>query len=64
MKFNNEGFVYIRSMNREQAQAFILFLLSERQRHLDDVKIIDKRIGQAAKRFGLTVTPLEEMEAE
>ena len=64
MRFNKKGFVVISSMNKDQEIAFILFLLTERQRHLDDVKVCDERIEKAAKRHGLTVTPQGEVGEE
>ena len=57
MKINKMGFVNINSMNYDQTIAFILFLIKEKERHLDDIKKCEERMDKAAKRFNLTITP-------
>lgn len=53
MLFNKDKFVKIATMNKDQAIAFIVFLITERERHLKDVELIDKRIAETRKRFGI-----------
>ncbi|MCJ7828552.1 MAG: hypothetical protein MUP81_02295 [Dehalococcoidia bacterium] len=53
MQFSKDKFVKIETMNTVQAIAFIIFLGTERERHLKDVELIDKRIAETKKRFGI-----------
>jgi hypothetical protein len=51
MKFDENDFTVIESLNKDEARAFIEFLLSERRRHLRDVKFIDERIKETKEKI-------------
>ena len=44
MEFSKDLFVKIESMNQDEARAFIIFLETEKLRHANDIKLIDRRI--------------------
>ena len=53
MKFDENNITIVNSLNKEEASAYIKFLLSERARHEDDIRFIDERIKEVKKKFGL-----------
>jgi hypothetical protein len=57
IKFDSEDMTLIESLNGEESRAFILFLLSERRRHLKDIEMLDDRIIKVCKRFGWEYKP-------
>lgn len=50
MKFDENDFVIVESMNKEEAIAFIAFLRTERLRHQKDIDLIDKRIKETKEK--------------
>jgi hypothetical protein len=38
-------------MNKEEARAFITFLLTERRRHQKDIELIDERIKETREKI-------------
>jgi len=57
VKFDKDDMTLIDSLNEEESRAFILFLLSERRRHLKDIEMLDDRIIKVCKRFGWEYKP-------
>lgn len=53
MRFDKDDMTVIETLNKDEARAFILFLLSERRRHGRDIEFIDKRIAETKKRFDI-----------
>jgi hypothetical protein len=51
MEFDDRGFVVVETMNKEQAVAFIIFLETERLRHLKDITLIDERIKETKEKI-------------
>ena len=49
MEFSKDLFVKIKSMNQDQASAFIIFLETEKLRHANDIKLIDRRIAEVVE---------------
>lgn len=48
--------------NKTEARAFVLFLLSEQKRHKMDIKMIDRLIRKATRKFGITIRELQELD--
>jgi hypothetical protein len=51
IKFDANDMTLIETLNEEESRAFILFLLSERRRHLKDISDIDDRIVELCEKF-------------
>lgn len=53
MKFDTTNKVIIESMNEAEARAFVLFLISEKKRHLTDIEQADILICKVIAMFEL-----------
>jgi len=53
MRFDERHMVIITSLNKDEAKAFIKFLLSEKYRHEDDIKMLEERIALVKERFNI-----------
>ena len=53
MIFDEKHMVLIGSLNKDEAKAFVKFLLSEKYRHMDDIKMLDERIALVKERFNI-----------
>jgi hypothetical protein len=43
----------LKQLTKAEALAFMYFLESERQRHLEDIKMIERKQRRLTKRFGI-----------
>lgn len=53
MKFSKDHKVILSSMNKTEAQAFVLFLDSEILRHAEDIKSAGELRDKVVEKFGL-----------
>lgn len=59
MRFRKDNITILDSLNREEAKVYILFLISEKRRHLADITEIDERIIEVCRKFGLEYEEIE-----
>lgn len=51
---NNKMKVFMELQSKEEAQAFVFFMLNERNRHIDDIEQIEETVARVCKAFGIS----------